>query len=457
MACSAQGGRARRVAAGVSLAVPSHAQVVVPAGFHVTLYPVSAQVTGLDLAPPGAFDERLYVSISGSIRVVDPLTSAVTTFATGLTTGVSAPSGIEFDEGTFGTGDIFVAQNSGSVLRIDPTGTVTPIAAGGGLFSSNEIALSDANSAFGPYAYVGNGTFTGGTISRVDAAGNVTPFAGGAPLATALGFAFPPHGSAFTPALYVADTSGGAIRRVDPAGVITTFVSGLAGPADVAFSRSTAFGDLLYVSDLGSDDIKVVDASGNVTVFATGFATDNAGWNGDILFDQFGDALYVADNTRLVRIADDPDLPFCYGNGAHLACPCGNTAPLLARSGCLNSTGLGGRLDTLGSSSLALNDLTFTASQMPSMTYCILFAGTDLVPEAVTGDGLRCVGGSIIRLGVLQANGGGVASWGPGLNATLNWASGSTLRFQVWYRDAFVGPCGTHFNVTNAAQITAGP
>jgi hypothetical protein len=433
------------------------AQVIVPPGFYVTSYPIGVQVTGLDIAPPGPFGERLFLSVSGSVRVVDTLSGSVTTFATGLATGSSAPSGIEFDEGTFGTGELFIAQNLGNVRQVDPSAAHSQFATGGGLNSCNDITFSDPTGPFGAYAFVSNGAFTGGSVSRVDANGSVTPFAAGANMTTALGLAFPPQGSAFGNDLFVADTSGQRVLRIDTAGTITVFASNLQGPTDLAFSTSTAFGDLLYVSDLTSDDVKTIDPQGNVAVFATGLAIDNSGWNGDILFDSFGDALYVANDTLLLRISGEPDIPFCHGNGAVVPCPCGNTAPLLARSGCLNSTGLGGRLDTLGSNSIAASSLAFRASQMPSTTYCILFAGSDLVPETVIGDGLRCVGGSIIRFGVMQANGAGSTSWGPGLNALLGWSPGTSLRFQVWYRDAFVGPCGTHFNVTNASQVTAAP
>jgi hypothetical protein len=72
------------------------AQIVVPAGFNVTVYPIGMQLTGLGLAPPGPFDERLCVSVSGSIRVVDPLSGAVTVFASGLDAFVG-PCGTHFN------------------------------------------------------------------------------------------------------------------------------------------------------------------------------------------------------------------------------------------------------------------------------------------------------------------------------------------------------------------------
>ena len=38
------------------------------------------------------------------------------------------------------------------------------------------------------------------------------------------------------------------------------------------------------------------------------------------------------------------------------------------------------------------------------------------------GDGLRCAGQNVVRLGVETPDGSGAASWGPGLGATGGWS-----------------------------------
>ena len=69
------------------------------------------------------------------------------------------------------------------------------------------------------------------------------------------------------------------------------------------------------------------------------------------------------------------------------------------------------------------------------------------------GDGLRCAGGNVVRLGVQVPDGGGDASWGPGLGGSGGWQSGDTRRFQAWYRDPVGGPCGTGFSLTNGIEV----
>jgi hypothetical protein len=73
----------------------------------------------------------------------------------------------------------------------------------------------------------------------------------------------------------------------------------------------------------------------------------------------------------------------------------------------------------------------------------------------VFGDGLRCVGGTITRLGQHAAS-GGVATLGPGLAGHGGWSGGQTLQFQAWYRNVS-GPCGSGSNLTNGRTITFTP
>ena len=61
------------------------------------------------------------------------------------------------------------------------------------------------------------------------------------------------------------------------------------------------------------------------------------------------------------------------------------------------------------------------------------------------GDGLRCAGAGVVRLGVAHPDGLGEASWGPGLRSAGGWSAGDVRRFQVWYRDPSGSPCGFGF------------
>ncbi len=89
----------------------------------------------------------------------------------------------------------------------------------------------------------------------------------------------------------------------------------------------------------------------------------------------------------------------------------------------------------------------------------LLFTGTGTVASGAGlpfGDGLRCVGGTITRLGVRTPDATGSAHWGPGLAALWGWSAGQTRYFQCWYRDPS-GPCGNAFNLTAAVMVAFQP
>lgn len=148
-------------------------------------------------------------------------------------------------------------------------------------------------------------------------------------------------------------------------------------------------------------------------------------------------------------------LVYCEGDGSAQTCPCGN--PGLAGEGCANSTGAGAGLLGSGSASVNQDDLLLSASRLPAGQPALLFAGLNAVQSgngAHFGDGLRCAGGAVKRLGVLASDVSGEAQWGPGLAPAGGWLPGDTRRFQVWYRDPSGSPCGTAFNLTNGFELS---
>lgn len=149
---------------------------------------------------------------------------------------------------------------------------------------------------------------------------------------------------------------------------------------------------------------------------------------------------------------------YCFGDGTATACPCGNAGG--ANEGCANSSGAGAGLASTGSSSVAADDLGFASSQLLPNQPALLFTGHNAVNSAngnLFGDGLRCAGGSVVRLGVMVPNANGEASWGGGLAAAGGWTSGDSRYFQVWYRDPVGGPCGSGFNLSNGVEISFQP
>jgi len=78
----------------------------------------------------------------------------------------------------------------------------------------------------------------------------------------------------------------------------------------------------------------------------------------------------------------------------------------------------------------------------------------------VFGDGILCINGSLIRLGVEFASGGFASHPGPGDTAlSVHGAipiDGITAYYQCWYRDAVVFCTNSTFNLTNGAFINWG-
>jgi hypothetical protein len=149
---------------------------------------------------------------------------------------------------------------------------------------------------------------------------------------------------------------------------------------------------------------------------------------------------------------------YCFGDGSGTACPCGNPGAL--GEGCANSSGGGAVLNASGSPSVAADDLAFSGTQFVAGQPGLLFSANNAInggAGVLFGDGLRCAGGFIQRLGVVAADGSGNMSWGSGFAAAGGWTSGDTRRFQGWYRDPSASPCGSGFNLTQGIEVTFTP
>ena len=145
---------------------------------------------------------------------------------------------------------------------------------------------------------------------------------------------------------------------------------------------------------------------------------------------------------------------FCFGDGSGTPCPCGN--PGGAHTGCANTTGAGGRLRPAGVPSATFADLSFVADGLIPNQPILLFRGANAVNSGngvVFGDGLRCVGGNLVRVGVRIADAAGRAEWSPNLGVPPL-IPGQVHRFQGWYRNPLGGGvCGSGFNLTNGVEI----
>lgn len=152
------------------------------------------------------------------------------------------------------------------------------------------------------------------------------------------------------------------------------------------------------------------------------------------------------------RVAEEIGSGTCFGDGSNGPCPCANAGG--TGEGCANSTGAGARLAAVGSTSVSADDLVLMATQMKPNVVSIAFQGNAVlaVPRPY-GDGLRCAGGNLKRLGIGHNSPEGSATFGPGLAALGGWTNGAVFGFQVVHRDS-AGPCGTRFNATPAVAVT---
>jgi hypothetical protein len=169
----------------------------------------------------------------------------------------------------------------------------------------------------------------------------------------------------------------------------------------------------------------------------------------------------LADTIEVVVMPPSSGSDFCYGDGSGTTCPCGNASPPGDDVGCLNSLGLGGKLRATGAASIAADTIVLAGSQMPNASALYFQGTTDLNggAGAVFGDGLRCAGGSLVRLGT-KLNSAGASQFpaaGDGSVSQLGLVTSPGSRtYQVWYRNAASFCAAETFNLTNGIELNWG-
>lgn len=153
---------------------------------------------------------------------------------------------------------------------------------------------------------------------------------------------------------------------------------------------------------------------------------------------------------------------YCFGDGSGTACPCGNIGA--GPRGCANSTHpLGASLQGSGDASIAGDTLTLQGSGMPEGGPVLYFQGTQAVNAGMGvtfGDGLRCVGGTVTRLGT-KINSAGASTYpAPGdepISTRGHVTSPSTRTYQVWYRNVATFCTADPFNLSNGLHVSWTP
>jgi hypothetical protein len=150
--------------------------------------------------------------------------------------------------------------------------------------------------------------------------------------------------------------------------------------------------------------------------------------------------------------------PFCFGDGSGAACPCGNAGG--TGSGCASSVDpAGANLFANGAPSILNDSFVLVGAHMPN-SFALYFQGTTQLGAGngvAFGDGLRCVGGTIVRLGTKMNVAGTSAYPAPG-DASISIrggnAPGNVREYQCWYRNAAPFCTPLTYNLTNGLEAT---
>ncbi len=230
---------------------------------------------------------------------------------------------------------------------------------------------------------------------------------------------------------------------------------------DIAFDPW--FGGLWILHEGGV--LRRVDLQSGTTLETFDLNTLVSGLNtstGGIAFNLTGTLLYVARNTgsiadSIVVLDRQLTTTACAGDGTGAACPCGNTGS--SGRGCGNSVNAGGALLSGFGNPLVINDsFQLRVEGLPNNAACLFFQGTTVLSPALPfGDGLRCVGGSVIRL-TTKFSVNGATLYPSTLEEDISSrgqvpAAGGTRHYQVWYRNAATFCTASTFNLSNGLTV----
>jgi hypothetical protein len=144
-------------------------------------------------------------------------------------------------------------------------------------------------------------------------------------------------------------------------------------------------------------------------------------------------------------------------------CPCNNGST--SGGGCASSVNpSGGMLIASGNATVADDTFVLHASGLPATTTCLFFQGTAALNGSsgvAFGDGLRCAGGTVIRLSTKTCINGAAsypAMLEPAISVKGELSAASGIRiYQAWYRNAADFCTPSTFNLTNGLRVVWTP
>lgn len=293
---------------------------------------------------------------------------------------------------------------------------------------------------------LGNGTalYVGGSFTQAGAipANRIARWDGAE--WSALGTGVTGAGSAYVSALAAHDLGDGGGRELFAGGSFS--IAGGVSCSNVARWDGTRWSPVAGGIQGSVRAFAVLDDGSEASLFAGGSITQAGG-------------VQTTHVTQLLGCG--PISSFCAGDAmdAHVTtpCPCGNFGG--GGRGCAwSGNPAGASLATSGTR--APDTLVLHASGMPASAGATVFwKGDALLPHAVPwGDGLRCIDGSLIRLGT-KTNAGGAAQYPEGANAPVSVrgqtpvGSGAVGYYQTSYRNAASFCTPFTYNTTNGVRV----
>ncbi|MBK7875834.1 MAG: dienelactone hydrolase family protein [Planctomycetes bacterium] len=164
--------------------------------------------------------------------------------------------------------------------------------------------------------------------------------------------------------------------------------------------------------------------------------------------------------TFVVQVGNGAQTAFCAGDGLDAnvttPCPCGNSGG--PGRGCAHSANASGAL-LAATGGTSPDSLVLSASGMPATATCLFLQG-DAATDVVFGDGVRCAGGTLIRLATRASSAGASSYPSPGapsvsVRGQVTPGSGAVRSYQTYFRNAATAFCPpATFNVTNGWRVT---
>ncbi len=177
-------------------------------------------------------------------------------------------------------------------------------------------------------------------------------------------------------------------------------------------------------------------------------------------------AAYMALKSQLEQIVSpvSAETSFCFGDRSGASCPCKNyndSSLYCGQAGCANSAfASGSLLSSMGQASVTEDELALRVfgctpgSIGVFLQFNLLGNGSEGAPF---GDGLSCVGGSVVRLETVPVNAQGNCTTTVRLAHTGSITAGMFGRYQFSYRDDAHGTCTSEMNWSNAIGVQWNP